>query len=120
MVRALTPEENSVSLETLKKLEASVGYQGMAKVIQSYLGDLPVAEESIDQFLLQKNLLELRKIAHHNKSASQSVGANGLADLFTKLEKTEEIETAAELNKKIHLASAAVKSKLIEHLTHAQ
>jgi hypothetical protein len=44
------------------------------------------------------------------------VGAIGLANLFTKLEKIEKIEAADELNKEIELVSAEITSKLNDHL----
>lgn len=120
LVKALIPDVDIVSLEILKKLEATIGKQGMEKVVQSYLGELPKAEEMIDQLILDKNLDEIHKVGHKNKSSSLTVGAKGLANLFVKIEKAEQLEVAAELNKEIKLAHQTVKNKLLEHLTHVQ
>ena len=92
----------------------------MEKVVQSYLGELPKAEETIDQLILDKNLDEIHKVGHKNKSSSLTVGAKGLANLFVKIEKAERLEVAAELNNEIKLAYQTVKNKLLEHLTHVQ
>lgn len=120
LMKILIPEAGTVSIDVLKKLEQTIGYEGMAKVIQSYLCELPKEEKVIKQFILEKNLDEIHKIGHKNKSSSLTVGAKGLANLFMKLEKAEEIETAAELNKEIELAHQTVKTKLLEQLTHIQ
>lgn len=120
LAKTLIPESDVVSLEVLKNLEATIGYQGMAKVVQSYLGELPKAEETIEQLILEKKLDEIHKVGHKNKSSSLTVGAKGLANLFIKLEKAEQVEIAAGLNKEIKLAHQSVKNKLLEHLTHLQ
>ena len=114
-----TLEQNTVTdlaEETLKELESSIGHQGMVKVVKSFLDDLPKTAASINNFLMQKNLTEIHKIGHRNKSPALCVGAKGLAGLFLKLEKIEKIEAAAELNKEIELAAAAVASKLNQRL----
>ena len=111
--------QDSISTETLQNLSGIIGHEGMTKIVQSFLTELPKAEESINKLLLQENLDEIHKIGHHSKSSSQTVGAEGLADLFNKLEQTDTIETAIELKTKINQEAKNVVSKLQNQLSHS-
>jgi HPt (histidine-containing phosphotransfer) domain-containing protein len=106
--------------ETLKKLEEAIGHDGMTKVVSAYLREMPKAEESMNSYLSQKNISEIHKIGHKNKSASLTVGANGLAKLYSRLEDAEEVESAADLQRQIQKASVAVAAKLSEQVAPLQ
>lgn len=116
-IESTRPKTTSISNETLKNIADSIGPEGMARIVQTFLLELPKSEESINQLLLKKDINELRKIAEHNKFSALSVGAEGLADLFNQLEQAEKIETAIDINSKINLEGAAVMSKLQEQIT---
>lgn len=116
----LKPKYDIVSLEALKNLETNIGNEGASKVVHSFLGELGRVEDVVGQLIKDKRLDELHKIGHKNKSSSLTVGANGLAKLFSNLEKSERIEIADELTKELKLAHQSVKNKLLEHLTHIQ
>lgn len=116
--KALYLEPESFSGETLEKLETSIGHEGMSKVVQAFLDDLPTSEQKLDQSLKVNDLEAIHNIGHRFKSASHAVGAKGLADLFKKLEKTENIEEVYEIKSIIHSVSANLQTKLTEHIKH--
>lgn len=98
--------------ETIEKLKETIGLEATMKILNSFVNDSSKSLESIDHFLSLSDLSEIHKIGHRNKSSASIVGANGLADLFTKLETAENIEVANELNKQIKHESLEVSSKI--------
>lgn len=86
----------------LKNLTHTIGHEGMNKIVQSYLAELPKIEASINKLIDEKNLEELHKLGHRCKSSSQSVGANELANLFKELEETPQLGDALVINTKIN------------------
>lgn len=116
--KALCLEPESLSGEILEKLETSIGHEGMSKVVQAFLDDLPLSEQKLEQSLKVNDLEAIHNLGHRFKSASQTVGAKGLANLFKKLEKTENIEEVYEIKNIIHSVSANLETKLTEHIKH--
>ena len=114
--KTATSGSNSFSSEALHNLANIIGHDETKKIIQAYLAELPKAEESLNRFLLHQNLDEIHQISHHNISPAQTIGAEGLADLFKQLEQTDQLETANELNSKINQEAKIVVSKLEEQL----
>lgn len=111
-------EENSISIEALYYLSTNIGRSGLQRVVHLFLNDLARSEEYLNQLLQQKNLDEIHKVGHRNKTPSRTVGANGLADLFAELEKTDNMESALELNSKILSSFEDVKIELTKYLSN--
>lgn len=120
VAEAIAPNSTFISNETLKNLVDSIGQEGMVRIVQTFLLELPKSEESINQLIIQKDMDELHKIAEHNKFSALEVGAEGLAELFKQLEQAEKVETANDLNSKINREGAVVMSKLQEQIASAQ
>lgn len=115
--RILYLEASSISEDLLQKLELSIGHQGMTRVVQAFLDDLPKTEQSLDQFLINNDLESIHRIGHRCKSASLTVGAKGLAKIFKSLENEKNIDNAYRLKEEISLASNKLKTKFSEHLS---
>jgi signal transduction histidine kinase/CheY-like chemotaxis protein len=118
--RALQFDPGTFSVEILENLEKRMGHLGMARVVQSFLDDLAMTEESIDQSLRNNDLENIHNICNHIKYSSQLVGAKGMNHLFTELEKTQNMSSVYELKRQIDLGAIQLKSKFSERLNNLQ
>ena len=88
----LKPEPELIAKETLNDLENKIGKIGKTKVVEAFLRNLKEIESSIIEFEKNNDVEFIHQAAHKHKSSALMVGAVGLAYLYKRVEKAENIQ----------------------------
>jgi signal transduction histidine kinase/DNA-binding response OmpR family regulator len=106
------PKYRDFSSLPLNSLDSSVGVESRRKVVRSFLSTTSVLKETISKAIQNKDLEELKRIAHRFKGASQTVGGNRLAEICKTLEQAESVDVVAKRHDEILNAISSLESQL--------